>query len=146
MLNLEVQNKVNHLLNLYEIYKRLKNVEDKSLRDSLSDIMRFDTPLVWVGYKTLAYRDTKYEIKTITDLKDHCSDPDDICAKRFRYISNIINEVDDSSPISVLWEKSEIFAKLSTQDLLIGWVTHEFHEVDGRICKWENYRGTLASL
>jgi hypothetical protein len=146
MLNLEAQNKVNRLLNLYEIYKRLKNVEDKSLRDSLSDIMRFDTPIVWVGYKTLAYRGTKNEIKTIADLKAHCSDPDDICAKRFRYISNIVNAVGDSSPISVLWEEPAIFAKLSTQDVLAGWVSHEFHEVDGRICKWENYRGTLASL
>lgn len=146
MLSLEIQNKVDRLLNLYEIYQRLKSEDDKSLRDSLSEIMRFDSPLVWVGYKANAYRGTQYEINTVADLRAHCDDPDDICAKRFSFISNIIDGVGDSNSISFLWEDVETFRKLSAQDLLIGWLKYEFHEVDGRICKWENYRGTLKAL
>lgn len=146
MLDITTQNKIERLLELYKIYQHLGNVDDKSLRQCLGSIMRFDTPLVWLGYKTKAYCGTTHAINTIADLRVHCSDPDDICAKRFNFIRDIINVSDDENIISVLWNDPLNFSRLSSQDLVSDWIAHEFYEVDGRICKWENYRCKLAPL
>jgi hypothetical protein len=143
MLDSTTQNKIERLVSLYKIYNKL---DDEYLRSHVSDIMRFDTPLVWIGYKANAYCGTGHAINTVADLRAHCNDPEDICGKRFDFVACIINAVDNQNPISILWEDQNVFAMLSSQDLINDWMRYEFYEVDGRICKWESYRGTLGSL
>lgn len=61
--------------NLLAIYK-------KDL-DQLSNEMTFKNHIVWLMYKTQAYKDTNHSINTLQDLIDHCSPIDDICTQRF---------------------------------------------------------------
>jgi hypothetical protein len=146
MMDNTTQNQVDRLIALYKVYKIVESSGEKELLEHLSDIMRFDTPLVWLAYKFFAYQDTNHAIMTIADLRMHCSDPDDICAKRFRFVKEMIDTISDKELVSFAWENADTASALRSKDLVDAWRTCEFFETNGHICKWQNDRGTLESI
>ncbi len=146
MMDSTTQNQVDRLLALYKVYKIIEGSGEKGLLEHVGDIMRFDTPLVWLAYKFFAYQNSKDEIKTIGDLHAHCSDPDDICAKRFQFVKAIIDSAADNESISYLWENVETVMALRAKELVDAWRGFEFYEMNGHICKWQNDRGTLEAI
>jgi hypothetical protein len=143
MMDNTTQNQVDRLIALYKVYKIVESTGEQGLLEHVSDIMRFDTPLVWLAYKFLAYQDTKQAINTIEDLRMHCSDPEDLCAKRFHFVEEIIDTIPNNELISFAWENTEVASALRSKDLVDAWRTYEFFETNGHICKWQNDRGTL---
>lgn len=114
----------------------------------LSDIMMFDTPLVWVMYKFEAYQDEAQPIRTMHDFRLHCSKPGYICTKRFIFLnahlcSNGQRPLIDSKKYPDEMLLSEIFSLLGEieQDkvFLSNWRAHEYYQEDGAIKKWQNY-------
>ena len=118
-------------------------------QQQLSDTMTFDTPLIWVMYKFEAYQDEVQPILTMHDFRLHCSKPGYICTKRFIFLNAHLCSNGQSSlmdrkqyPDEILL--SEIFPLLGEieQDevFLSNWRAHEYHQEDGAIKKWQNYK------
>jgi len=114
----------------------------------LSDIMTFDTPLIWVMYKFEAYQDEAQPIRTMHDFRLHCSKPGYICTKRFIFLSahlcsNGQRPLIDSEKYPDEMLLSEIFPLLGEieQDevFMSSWHEHEHYQEDGAIKKWQNY-------
>ena len=70
---------------------KMQNLDPKkNLRKQLEEIgasMKFQNPLIWLGYKRLAYRDEPTNaLLTLSDLVKHCQ-VDGICHRRFDAIN-----------------------------------------------------------
>jgi len=130
---------------LSKITKELNLLEGK--QSKVSDSMVFKTPIVWLMYKFLAYKDEPQPMNNLRALKDHCSNPNGICTKRFKYINRYlksINEVEltdkteypDELTLDNLFDKFLNFNL--NRDLIADWQKHEFYEENGIIKKWKD--------
>ncbi len=149
-----VQKAVERLLIQKEEYECVKSMEAHALTDDvqlfavwkkrISDEMTFATPAIWLKYKLLAYAGTPHEIRTWGDLKKHCSDPGDICAKRFAFLDEwlkkegVNSEVfsDDESVLSI-FNVEEVSTAIASNACLQEWQKHEFFMDEKRVAKWE---------
>lgn len=143
MMDRTTQNRVDRLIDLYKTYKIIETSGDHALLSSIGDSIRFETPLIWLVYKFLAYQGTAQEIKTIADLRAHCSHPGDLCMKRYEFVKHILNSISEQNSISFLWENTDITSMLCSKKFVDAWRRYEFYEIDGVICKWQNNHDTL---
>lgn len=130
---------------LSKITKELNLLEGK--QSKVSDSMVFKTPIVWLMYKFLAYKDEPQPMNNLRALKDHCSNPNGICTKRFKYINRYLKSINEAE----LTDKTEYPDELTldnlfdkflnfnlNRDLIADWQKHEFYEENGIIKKWKD--------
>jgi len=117
---------------------------------SISDAMKFDTPIIWMMYKYKAYLGTSTAIQTLADLTLHCAKPGYICTKRFAYVNDYLKDNGRASlldstayPKTVslpeMYERPEILVLANDGEFMKGWMNHEYHHQGNRVAKWENY-------
>lgn len=56
--------------------------------NQLSDAMKFDNPLIWLGYKRTAYQGTPKQVESIDELLHHCERKTDICYQRLDFLNH----------------------------------------------------------
>jgi len=115
---------------------------------SISESMKFDTPLIWLMYKYQAYKNTDSNISTLGDLRAHFNSPGDICYKRFHFLANyLLSELDinDKSVYNnnmsiVTFFNIVLIQKFSENKVAQKkWNEYEYFETNGEVSKWENY-------
>ncbi len=142
-----IRKAVDTLLSQYHQYNLAQTEEEK---DSIGEAMKYADPIIWMMYKYEAYQNSDHAIDTFSDLRTHSIDHGGICAKRFKFIqswtkdkynvdildSNIFNP---HMSISDLFT-SEIMEKLvADTECMDKWKKFEFHTINGRVAKWENF-------
>ncbi len=122
----------------------------KSQLASISDAMKFDTPVIWMMYKHRAYLATPGAIETLADFATHCSKPGYICTKRFTYLNDYLSRSGmkslsdaDAYPLNTrmpeIYELQDILGLANDPAFMEGWRRYEYHHDGERIAKWENY-------
>jgi hypothetical protein len=146
--------KVSEILLKKESYPEFVEIERKEALlqanlQAISDAMTFATPAIWITYKHLAYQGTSSALNTIRDLRQHCSKEGYICTKRFKFLNAHLNKKSinlsdrsqflDSIPLLGLRSADFIIMLSEDQQFMTQWKTYEYHTIDGRVAKWENY-------
>ena len=117
---------------------------------TLSNEMTFANPVVWIMYKRLAYEDEPQPIKTYHDFRLHCAKPGYICTNRYiflnRYLaSSGLPELSDHSAypdekdVREILEDNAFINAIKNTDFQTQWDAHEYHKIDNRVAKWENF-------
>lgn len=171
---IEVSAAVSVLLNQYKDYMNMyneklaleteyaKNQDSKLAQeiqqldialDKLWDDMKFDNPLIWIGYKRLAYANNpEKKVETIWELKRHCERKTDICHKRLDFLNEHLksdfwidlfdeNQVKSEQSLVDFIKQNEAIKKLSQDEqFMTQWLQNEYFQVDGKVAKWQNYQ------
>ena len=171
---IEVSAAVSVLLNQYKDYMNMynqklgleteyaKNQDSKLAQeiqqldialDKLWDDMKFDNPLIWIGYKRLAYANNpEKKVETIGDLKKHCERKTDICHKRLDFLNEHLksdfwinlfdeNQVKAEQSLVDFIKENEAIKKLSQDEqFMTQWLQNEYFQIDGKVAKWQNYQ------
>ena len=120
---------------------------------SISNAMTFADPLIWAMYKFEAYADETQPIRTMQDFRLHCSKPGYICTKRFIFVNETLSNrslsnLADTSAYPDQKSLTESFNTLWTlsqdSDFIRVWKVYEYHRVDSKAAKWENYTHSNA--
>jgi hypothetical protein len=131
-----------------EIGVQITDLEERL--QSISDEMTFASPIVWVMYKFQAYAGTSQAIVDMEDFRGHCQPDGYICTKRYLFVKNYLLknmslDLDDTSQypdtlkLDQLYLREEFFALVTDKDFMSSWNTYEYHRVNGKVAKWENY-------
>lgn len=133
----------------YPILITLKTKLDILIKDSeqISDEMTFRNPIVWMMYKSKAYRGTVKEISNWQEFKDHCKPEGYICTQRYMFIRDYLRlnySVDldniDSFPNNKSLAKiysSRIFLNLiNDYSFMKSWQENEYNKTNGIVNKW----------
>lgn len=126
--------------------------EAKQQVQSLSDSMTFANPIVWMMYKYEAYQNEPQAIRTLQDFRIHCSKTGYICTKRFTFLNDWLLALAEPSLLDTtvydgMMRLDEIYASPTFERLCVDpefinqWSEYEFHRINGRPAKWENYAG-----
>ena len=171
---IEVSAAVSVLLNQYKDYMNMynqklgleteyaKNQDSKLAQeiqqldialDKLWDDMKFDNPLIWIGYKRLAYANNpEKKVETIWELKKHCERKTDICHKRLDFLNEHLksdfwidlfdeNQVKADQSLVDFIKENEAIKKLSQDEqFMTQWLQNEYFQIDGKVAKWQNYQ------
>ena len=171
---IEVSAAVSVLLNQYKDYMNMynqklgleteyaKNQDSKLAQeiqqldialDKLWDDMKFDNPLIWIGYKRLAYANNpEKKVETIWELKKHCERKTDICHKRLDFLNEHLksdfwidlfdeNQVKAGQSLVDFIKENEAIKKLSQDEqFMTQWLQNEYFQIDGKVAKWQNYQ------
>ena len=171
---IEVSAAVSVLLNQYKNYMNMyneklaleteyaKNQDSKLAQeiqqldialDKLWDDMKFDNPLIWIGYKRLAYANNpEKKVETIWELKKHCERKTDICHKRLDFLNEHLksdfwidlfdeNQVKSEQSLVDFIKENEAIKKLSQDEqFMTQWLQNEYFQIDGKVAKWQNYQ------
>ena len=171
---IEVSAAVSVLLNQYKDYMNMynqklgleteyaKNQDSKLAQeiqqldialDKLWDDMKFDNPLIWIGYKRLAYANNpEKKVETIWELKKHCERKTDICHKRLDFLNEHLksdfwidlfdeNQVKAEQSLIDFIKENEAIKKLSQDEqFMTQWLQNEYFQIDGKVAKWQNYQ------
>ena len=171
---IEVSAAVSVLLNQYKDYMNMynqklaleaeyaKNQDSKLAQeiqqldialDKLWDDMKFDNPLIWIGYKRLAYaNNSEKKVETIWELKKHCERKTDICHKRLDFLNEHLksdfwidlfdeNQVKSEQSLVDFIKENEAIKKLSQDEqFMTQWLQNEYFQIDGKVAKWQNYQ------
>lgn len=171
---IEVSAAVSVLLNQYKDYMNMynqkldleteyaKNQDSKLAQeiqqldialDKLWDDMKFDNPLIWIGYKRLAYANNpEKKVETIWELKKHCEKKTDICHKRLDFLNEHLksdfwidlfdeNQVKAEQSLVDFIKENEAIKKLSQDEqFMTQWLQNEYFQIDGKVAKWQNYQ------
>ena len=171
---IEVSAAVSVLLNKYKDYMNMyneklaleteyaKNQDSKLAQeiqqldialDKLWDDMKFDNPLIWIGYKRLAYANNpEKKVETIWELKKHCERKTDICHKRLDFLNEHLksdfwidlfdeNQVKAEQSLVDFIKENEAIKKLSQDEqFMTQWLQNEYFQIDGKVAKWQNYQ------
>lgn len=171
---IEVSAAVSVLLNQYKDYMNMynekltleaeyaKNQDSKLAQeiqqldialDKLWDDMKFDNPLIWIGYKRLAYANNpEKKVETIWELKKHCERKTDICHKRLDFLNERLksdfwidlfdeNQVKAEQSLVDFIKENEAIKKLSQDEqFMTQWLQNEYFQIDGKVAKWQNYQ------
>ena len=171
---IEVSAAVSVLLNQYKDYMNMyneklaleteyaKNQDSKLAQeiqqldialDKLWDDMKFDNPLIWIGYKRLAYANNpEKKVETIWELKKHCERKTDICHKRLDFLNEHLksdfwidlfdeNQVKAEQSLVDFIKENEAIKKLSQDEqFMTQWLQNEYFQIDGKVAKWQNYQ------
>ena len=171
---IEVSAAVSALLNQYKDYMNMynqklgleteyaKNQDSKLAQeiqqldialDKLWDDMKFDNPLIWIGYKRLAYANNpEKKVETIWELKKHCERKTDICHKRLDFLNEHLksdfwidlfdeNQVKADQSLVDFIKENEAIKKLSQDEqFMTQWLQNEYFQIDGKVAKWQNYQ------
>ena len=171
---IEVSAAVSVLLNQYKDYMNMynqklgleteyaKNQDSKLAQeiqqldialDKLWDDMKFDNPLIWIGYKRLAYANNpEKKVETIWELKKHCERKTDICHKRLDFLNEHLksdfwidlfdeNQVKAELSLVDFIKENEAIKKLSQDEqFMTQWLQNEYFQIDGKVAKWQNYQ------
>ena len=171
---IEVSAAVSVLLNQYKDYMNMyneklaleaeyaKNQDSKLAQeiqqldialDKLWDDMKFDNPLIWIGYKRLAYANNpEKKVGTIWELKKHCERKTDICHKRLDFLNEHLksdfwidlfdeNQVKADQSLVDFIKENEAIKKLSQDEqFMTQWLQNEYFQIDGKVAKWQNYQ------
>ncbi len=147
---------------LLEMYLSYKNVSELLIsspekdkenflqkQKEIADTMVFPTPTVWLMYKTEAYKNTDCAIKTLGDLRRHVSSVDDICHKRFIFLTSHLhnNEIfienkkifPDTIKMNEFYSNQKIISLTNQKDFLEIWQSYEFFRKNGAVAKWQNF-------
>ena len=121
--------------------------------DKLWDDMKFDNPLIWIGYKRLAYANNpEKKVETIWELKKHCERKTDICHKRLDFLNEHLksdfwidlfdeNQVKSEQSLVDFIKENEAIKKLSQDEqFMTQWLQNEYFQIDGKVAKWQNYQ------
>ena len=121
--------------------------------DKLWDDMKFDNPLIWIGYKRLAYANNpEKKVETIWELKKHCERKTDICHKRLDFLNEHLksdfwidlfdeNQVKAEQSLVDFIKENEAIKKLSQDEqFMTQWLQNEYFQIDGKVAKWQNYQ------
>ena len=121
--------------------------------DKLWDDMKFDNPLIWIGYKRLAYANNpEKKVETIWELKKHCERKTDICHKRLDFLNEHLksdfwidlfdeNQVKADQSLVDFIKENEAIKKLSQDEqFMTQWLQNEYFQIDGKVAKWQNYQ------
>ena len=121
--------------------------------DKLWDDMKFDNPLIWIGYKRLAYANNpEKKVETIWELKKHCERKTDICHKRLDFLNEHLksdfwidlfdeNQVKAEQSLVDFIKENEAIKKLSQDEqFMTQWLQNEYFHIDGKVAKWQNYQ------
>lgn len=170
---IQVAEKVNHLLKQYSDYMKMYGekttleqqyqnnpdtetavkIESLALAlDQLGDDMKFDNPLVWLGYKRLAYaKGPVKKVDTIWSLLKHCERETDICHKRLDFLNKKLGEsadinlfnsekIDQNQTLVDFLKQSDAIQKLcADEQFMQEWLEHEYFQVQGKAAKWQDY-------
>ncbi len=171
---IEVSAAVSVLLNQYKDYMNMyneklaleteyaKNQDSKLAQEiqqldialnKLWDDMKFDNPLIWIGYKRLAYANNpEKKVETIWELKKHCERKTDICHKRLDFLNEHLksdfwidlfdeNQVKSEQSLVDFIKENEAIKKLSQDEqFMTQWLQNEYFQIDGKVAKWQNYQ------
>ena len=171
---IEVSAAVSVLLNQYKDYMNMyneklaleteyaKNQDSKLAQEiqqldialeKLWDDMKFDNPLIWIGYKRLAYANNpEKKVETIWELKKHCERKTDICHKRLDFLNEHLksdfwidlfdeNQVKAEQSLVDFIKQNEAIKKLSQDEqFMTQWLQNEYFQIDGKVAKWQNYQ------
>jgi hypothetical protein len=119
-----------------------------SILKDVGENMKFNTPAIWIRYKTEAYKNTPNEILTLADLIQHSLGDDSICGERLKFLDeqlqntysiSLFNESDYSLDIMLTQlVEDPILSKLMEDiELLQKWYSLEhFKTPDGKVDKW----------
>jgi nicotianamine synthase len=135
---------------LLDQYRQYNEAKDESTKARISDAMTFANPIVWMMYKHQAYKKTSHAITTLGDLKEHCSDPDDICAKRFHFLSQSLRQwyaknitdtaqFPDATPLEHIYQSAMLQSVVHNKKCMHLWEKAEYYLDKGRVAKWEKY-------
>ncbi|MBF0932446.1 MAG: hypothetical protein HXJ92_03525, partial [candidate division SR1 bacterium] len=121
--------------------------------DKLGDDMKFDNPLIRIGYKRLAYANNpEKKVETIGELKKHCERKTDICHKRLDFLNEHLksdfgidlfdeNQVKSEQSLVDFIKENEAIKKLSQDEqFMTQWLQNEYFQIDGKVAKWQNYQ------
>ena len=121
--------------------------------DKLWDDMKFDNPLIWIGYKRLAYANNpEKKVETIWELKKHCERKTDICHKRLDFLNEHLksdfwidlfdeNQVKSEQSLVDFIKENQAIKKLSQDEqFMTQWLQNEYFQIDGKVAKWQNYQ------
>lgn len=121
--------------------------------DKLWDDMKFDNPLIWIGYKRLAYANNpEKKVETIWELKKHCERKTDICHKRLDFLNEHLksdfwidlfdeDQVKAEQSLVDFIKENEAIKKLSQDEqFMTQWLQNEYFQIDGKVAKWQNYQ------
>ena len=121
--------------------------------DKLWDDMKFDNPLIWIGYKRLAYANNpEKKVETIWELKKHCERRTDICHKRLDFLNEHLksdfwidlfdeDQVKAEQSLVDFIKENEAIKKLSQDEqFMTQWLQNEYFQIDGKVAKWQNYQ------
>ena len=170
---IQVAEKVNHLLKQYADYMQMYGekssleaeyqnnqntetavkIESLAMQlDQLGDDMKFDNPLVWIGYKRLAYaKDPIKKVDTIGSLLKHCERKTDICHKRLDFLNKKLEEtaninlfdtekIDQNQTLVDFLKTNDAIQKLcANKAFMQEWLDHEYFQVQGKAAKWQDY-------
>lgn len=134
-----------HVETLQDAYDASVYVQQK-----LSDEMTFDTPFIWMEYKYKAYKDEAQPIRTMRDLRQHCSKPGYICTKRFDFINlhlleqkqkplSDVQAYEDSLDISIAMQDKQLMKTVTQRPFLEEWRSYEYYRDNKKVAKWMNY-------
>lgn len=169
---IEVAEKVNTLLRQYKEYMNMdskkasltaeydqtrnpelaQQIDELTLAlNQLGDDMKFDNPLIWLGYKKTAYAGTSKQVKTIADLLKHCERKTDICYKRLDFLNTHLKEkyeidlfdgkrLDLSQDIMDFIRENPAIRGLSRDELFMKErMQHEYFTMGEKVAKWMDY-------
>ncbi len=144
----ETRKIVDKLLYQYAEYNKAVTEDEKN---RIGDEMFYIDPIVWMMYKHEAYLGKKNEIKTVGNLREHCTDHGGICAKRFNFLSTYIKTkygkdirdaeiFPDYMPIEDLYDGDILNNIVQEKNFMQDWQRHEFCKQDEKVAKWQNYK------
>lgn len=169
---IEVAEKVNILLRQYKDYMDMdsqkanltteynqtgnpelaQQIDELTLAlNQLGDEMKFDNPLIWLGYKKTAYEGTSKQVKTIADLLKHCERKTDICYKRLDFLNTQLKskhnidlfdgeQLDVSQDIVDFIRENPAIRELSRDEAFMQeWMQHEYFTMGEKVAKWVDY-------
>ncbi|MDO4714429.1 MAG: hypothetical protein Q4B28_07505 [bacterium] len=132
-----------------QLLPQIQTISDEL--DQIGDAMKFDNPLVRLGYKYQAYKGTSKQVETLADLEQHCATKTDICYKRFHFLNTQLKkhygydllqkakENPDQSLVAFLQTSPEIKELSQNLEFMTERLEHEYYQEGSRVAKWEDY-------
>ena len=139
---------------------KLQDLDTKNLLDEYTQIqekiqeisssMTFANPIIWMMYKFEAYKDEAQPIRTMNDFRIHCSKPGYICTKRFHFLDKTLVDTGivsllhtqhygDELLLPSIFTDEKITEHIGSLEFQRQWNSYEYHQISGRVAKWENY-------
>lgn len=132
-----------------QLLAEIQTIDEKL--DHIWDEMKFDNPLVRLGYKYQAYKGTSKQVETLADLEQHCATKTDICYKRFHFLNTQLKKhygydliekakkYPDQSLVAFLQTSPEIKELSQNLEFMTQRLEHEYYQEGSRVAKWEDY-------
>lgn len=118
----------------------------KTLLTQTANEMTFATPVIWILYKTRAYKNTPQALNTVSDLRAHCQPQGYICTKRYKMLEMYLGQkgwflsnVNGRMKLEAFVRLPAIVALETNGEFLKKWQTYEYFKQDSTIAKWENF-------